>query len=750
MVQQFLMQFTGTLNRRRAYAATHPMVVSAEERLLENATALLADRDSFALGIARDELLIDGELYVTKSTYARELATRLHRRGVGAMTFERGLLLSQLSDALTWLASEKDFLPFAPTRSGGVLITTIGYDHLVLGDAIASAEASVSALWRTLAALAESGIVARDGTNREVSTIAGGSGTGAGTGDGSGGRGHGVSTGTGTGTETGSGMKSGQSLEHANVWQIDEVLEQAIDGALAQGSAEYLDGKLTGVDSERVLDALHDSMHDPAVARRTALALAQIATAARGSSAEGRKLLGGQLNGLLTRLGASTFAPIIGSLADRGMRSSFVTDVGDVLPFGTVVDWVQAAAIANGQQMSHHILRLMTKMSTLADTHPGELAETGFRDAARNLVRNWDLADPNPTEHVELLDRIARFERADASATEARTALGTTIVESSRVVQMALELDFVGEDTAAAADALVMSGFGPDLIDWCSTRGASPTALWVYGIATSEKAVRQLLLTEPVDRLQARALLEVLDQGATGVLLDVLEHAQARGTRMIVRQRLAEFGGGITPLLLTKLEDAPWFLVRNILTLLQEVAADEPSSGSAALLRLLEHPQVQVRTEALRVLVRNEQTRDAALQCALRDENERVVVLAIQLIADLVDGGTGLPPRLMSQLLGLVDGGDQSDPVRARAVRVAGSVVRDDIRDWLLRLATRRTPFLRRLKLVEPTQTAATALQILQRAYGSDPAVAGLRAIAAKASQDSRWQVRETAPERVP
>jgi len=703
MVQQFLMQFIGTLNRRRAYAASHPMVVSAEERLLECAKALLAERATFALGVARDALLVDGELYVTKSTYARELATKLHRRGVGAITFERSLVLSQLSDALTWFASEKDFLPFAPTRAGGVLITTIAYDHLVLTDATASAEASVTALWCTLAALAEAGTAVPVGTRRHTGPSAGGT---------------------------------------------DVALEAAIDDAVAPGSAMYVDGALTGVDSEQVLSALRASMHDPAVARRTAVALADIASSARGSTAAARDLLSSQLAGLLTQLGDAAVPPIIGSVADRTTRTAFVSDVVDALPVHAVVDWIRAAAIASEQQISHHLLRLMTKMATLADTRPEAHLEAGFRDAARDLVTNWELSDPNTTAHIALLDRIAHFDRSGASATEALTVLGTTVVESWRIVHMALEVDHAGEDTAAAADALVMTGFGPELIDVVAKSGGSRTATWLFGIATSEKAVRQLLLTEPVDRLQARALLEVLDERSSEVLLDILEQAQARGTRMIVRQRLAEFGSAITPQLLARLERAPWFLVRNILTLLQEGESVEASTRSQQLLRLLEHPQVQVRTEALRVLVRSEQSREAAIRRALRDENERVVLLAIQSASDLADGGTPLPLSLTSQLLALVDAGDQSDPVRARAVRAVGTVVRDDIRDWLVRLTTRRTAFLRQLKLVEPTQTAAMALQILQRVYADDPAVARVRTLAVKASSDTRWQVRETAAER--
>ncbi len=737
MIQQFLLQFTGTLNRRRAYAATHPMVVSAEKRLLECVNAVLVDRRSVTLGVARDELLIDGEPYVSKSTYARELATRLHRRGVGAITFEQGVVLAQISDALAWLAAERDFLPFAPTRAGGVQITTLGYDHLVLDDSMASAESTVSALWRTLAVLAEAGIL-HDGQSDRVGGVAGaaGSGTGAGT----------VTTGMGTGASIG----SGRGPIDPTAEPMDAELEQAIDDALAQGSAMYVDGTLTGVDSDKVLASLRASMQNPAVARRTAMALSEVASSARLIAPDARAVIGSQLNSMLQKLGNSSFAPIISSLADRTARTGFVTDVAQALPVGAVVNWIESAAAATEQQMSHQILRVMTKMATLADTTQESAVEEGFREAARDLVGNWDLADPNPAEHVALLDRIARFERTGASATEAVTVLGTSVVETSRIVQMSLELDVVGEDTAAAADALIASGSGPMFMEWASVVGATKTAHWLYGLATSEKAVRQLLLTEPVDRLQARAMLQVLDASSTDVLLDVLEHAEARGTRMIVRQRLAEFGSEITPSLLARLESAPWFLVRNILTLLQEFDGDVTRGTGDHLFKLLEHPQVQVRTEALRVLVLNDRSRDAALRLALRDANERIVVLAIQLVAELAEGGTRPSREITAQLMALVDAGDQSDPVRARAVRVVGSVTNDEIRDWLIRLVTKRSAILRRLKLLDPTQTAATALQLLQRTYGSVPAVKPVLALAARAAPDSRWQVRDVPTERTP
>jgi hypothetical protein len=96
----------------------------------------------------------------------------------------------------------------------------------------------------------------------------------------------------------------------------------------------------------------------------------------------------------------------------------------------------------------------------------------------------------------------------------------------------------------------------------------------------------------------------------------------------------------------------------------------------------------------------------------------------------------------------LVDTGRQSDPVRARAVRAIGNLRADDVRLWLLSLVTRRSTILRRVKLVEPTQTAATALQLLQRMYGDDPTVNQVRALLERAEPDGRWQVRDVPTEK--
>jgi hypothetical protein len=691
-LQELLMRLTGTLNRRRAYAGSHPMVQMSEEQLFEAISSMVKARHSLAVGVAKTDLLISGEPYITRSSFARELAMRLHRRGVGAITFLPAITLDQLRQALTWLATEVAGNPLervdtAPLLAG-ITITRVAYDQLVLGDAERAAEASGERLWRTLARLAAD-------------------------------------------TNPGSGNHPAITDERsAGVGFSDD---------------PDAGGPATPVDRESIVASIRKAVGNPDVARRTALALMELAQQGAIAPPELRSRIGDQLFNALERLGESSFSPIVKSLGEKAVQQQFTAQVVDVLPVATVTSWLQTAANANEQQLSHHMLRLMTKLSTFADDG-SEISQVDvFRNATRDLVNGWSLDDPNPEEHVALLDRIAMHERTRERAEEAPAS--STLIESSRLVQMALEIDVPGDDAGAAAESLVSSGKGSELMDWIISAGDTRAAAKLRDVARGDRAVKQLLLTEPVDRLQARALLESLDITSVGTLIDVLGASEARGTRMIVRQRLAEYGPGITSRLVSRLDDAPWYLVRNILTLLHEFAENTggESVDFATMTALLEHPQFQVRVEAFRVLMLQTSTRENTLRQALRDTNERMVNLALQQLVDLSESVRGyrLSDSMVSQLLSMVDGERHRDAVKARMIRALGISPNARVRDWLISLLTRKTKILRRMTLVDPTPVAVAALLVLQRTYQRDPIAEPILALARREGNDPRWHARD-------
>lgn len=686
-LQQLLMRFTGALNRRRAYAATHPMVVAAEQQLYESVALLHESRPVLTIGVMKTDLLIDGELYVTRSAYARELAMRLHRRGVGAITLQVGVPLQQLRELLGWLATEVASDSDAPDDRApdlsAISVTPVAYDQLALGDVERAAAASGEQLWRSLA------------------QIAGAASTERGTSDGDTGASHG-------------------------------------------GSVE--------TDHDAALAILREAVSEPEIARRTAMAFMDLAAQGASAAPAGRARIGEQLSDALHGLGAEAFAPVIRALGAPSVRQRFVSQVVDVLPMTAVSNWLAVAAQAQDLPLSRDMLRLMSKLSQHAQSHASASAEGVFRGAAQQVVKGWAPEDPNPEDHVALLDRIALHEHSRPEASS-RVATHFRAIESSRLVQMALEIDVDGDDAMAAAEALVAAGSGANMMEWIDQSGDTRTARRLVQIATSDAAIRQLLLTEPVDRLQARALLDRLDVTAADTLIDVLEAAEARGTRMIVRQRLAGFGADIMPLLTARLDCAPWYLVRNILTVLHEIAEanGDTAAGLTSMAALLDHAQVQVRTEAFRLLLLNTRARDAAIRRALRDDNERMVVLALQALTDSPDGDVELSAPLITELMAMVDAGKQNDTVRARMVRTLAQTRSDTVRDWLIGHVVKRSRILRRVTLNEPTQTAVAALQVLQKQYSKDPAVEPLIELARKHGYDRRWLPREPvgAPQQV-
>ncbi len=685
-IQQLVVRFVGTLNRRRRYSPGHPTVVLAEEQLLDAAVEALRDRSTITIGTARHELLINGTPWDRPHTDARELAAMLHRRGVGAVTLESGINLIEVRAALAWLSAESGGSSDASLHQSGLLITRTR----VRDDAVRDAQSAIASLWRELADVT--------GMQHE---------------------------------RTGPDPFAALPMEYAG---LPLIMDEAPAGT-------------TGFDTGVILDSLRGLLDDGTVARRTAVALLELTSHGVTTTDDGRRLIGDQVLSLLTQLGRASLTPIVTSLVETDRQQKLVTQTIDLLPVAEAVSWLEAAAATRAHQISPEMMRLMSKLASVAAASRASAAAGMFREAAHELMQRWTPADPDPAQHVELLARIAEFDRSSRGDSVRRSRVLTDSIESSRLVQMSLETDEVGEDTIAAVESLLAAGLVSSLIRWTATAGDSAAAQQLRAMATTERAVRQLLLTEPVDRLEARALLDALDVSTTDILIEILGEAGSKGTRLLVRQRLAEFGNAITPRLLARLDDGPWYLTRNLLSLLRDMETQRRGEGAAsdAIAALLGHPQVQVRLEALRVLIAmGDEVRTAALSRALRDDSERVLVAALQELGDAsVDHGA-LPPQIVVQLMALVDAGTLSDPVSARAIRTLTSARSDVVRDWLIGIVSRKSTLLRRLTLAEPTLPVVSALHVLTKVYADDPVSAKVMEVARSVRQEARWQVRES------
>lgn len=693
----FLTRLHVALNRRRTYGATHPMVVRTEEEALVALDGVLNTRSTFTIGVAKHDLMLNGAPLGGSGNVSRELGARLHRRGVGALTFHAGVDLDRLQTLLAWLAldptRETDDAPAAAETPNitGIIIGRLAYDALMMGEADRAADESMMALWQALAQIAS------DGTGRQY------------------------------------GFGSARSSEMVAASGDDESAFSVL-----QREEEHV------TDIAQSLQAL---VSQPEFARRTAVALMNLAAQGAQAPPELRARIGERLHGVISRLGDSSFAPIIRGLGQRAEQQQFMLQVVDVLPVLAVSNWLQVAASATEQELSHHLLRLMTKLSQHTVNKREGVTDATFRNAAKELVDGWVLSDPNPDEHIRLLDRIALVNEGMVqtlgSSAEADISNHT---EAARVVQMALEIDVVGDDALAAARMVAESGNLPHLLDWLQAAGATESARILRAQLMAPDAVLKLLKENPVDEPAARALLQTIDITMADTLLDALAKAESRDSRALITERLRAFGEPLRATLIARLDGASWFFARNLLGLLRDlIVGQKGNTDVGSMLRFLDHENPMVRVEAVRMLLDLDAVRDAAIRRGLLDMDERVAATVLDFVDSYLASPSGGRRRSLSigatgHLVKFVDLGKHSVALRVSALRAAATSGAPSVRDWLLARVLTRSTFLRRPVLAKPSLLNATALNALQRHYANDPLVAPALVLAQAVKGDAQWR----------
>src|SRR6266516_686065 len=104
----FLIELSIALHKHSMYPEGHPSLAPAAAGLTRRAALLLEDRATVSLGVARNQLVIEGVANDPKHPVLRELAGRLHRHHLGAITFRRGVEQGEVTDALRTLAMEAE------------------------------------------------------------------------------------------------------------------------------------------------------------------------------------------------------------------------------------------------------------------------------------------------------------------------------------------------------------------------------------------------------------------------------------------------------------------------------------------------------------------------------------------------------------------------------------------------------------------------------------------------------------------
>jgi len=651
------------------YPEDHPSLGPAAAGVLRRADALLQDRVSLSLGVARNQLVIEGVATDPRHPVLAELAGRLHRHHLGAVTFNRGVDAGEVQSMLRTLAVEADRTgqPLGlgdPARLSSwhhIRLHPMTYERLELID-------EKPELPPDLAADARSGDEA--------------------------------------------GMLRDARVRGAQLWI--GLARAALAGQIGEDDAPPTKPAV-------IAKAIDDHPRGEAYDQVIVGYLLQIAEELKSVGGQEAVELRRRTSRLIGEMRPETLRRLIDMGGDAAQRRKFVLDASLGMSVDAVLDIVKAAAEASQHSVSGSLMRMLSKLAAHAEQGTPQargLADRALREQVRGLLTGWSLENPNPEGYGFALQRMSQ------SAPEiSGPAGGIHAPEPERLVQMSLEVDAAGPRVYNACGALVDMGRLSELIDLLEAAPEGTIAaeeLW--GRAVSPDTLQWLLSSEPVDFATVDRVLPRLGVLAAEPLLDAMANAEVRATRRGLLDRLKRLGPMLGPSITAHLSDARWYVQRNLLSLLEELP-ELPMGFSV--LPWVSHPDPRVRLEAFKIGLKSRDERDRVITQALGDSEHRVVRLA--LIAAL----QGVPAPAVPHLIGIVNNRQGPPDLRQQAIRVLGLARTPESFDVLLSLVDGGRTLLGRRKLLPRSREMVAALTSLASGWGAEPRAMELLARAA-------------------
>lgn len=156
----FLVELANAINKHAMYPDGHPVLLTVADSLARSLGLIFRDRAALALGVSPNQIIVAGTATDVNHALVRDLASRLHRRNIGAVKLYRGVEPAEMVDLLRVVARDSanagDGAP-AERRWPHIRLHPVSYSQLELvGDSGETARASswAMSLWMGLAGAA--------------------------------------------------------------------------------------------------------------------------------------------------------------------------------------------------------------------------------------------------------------------------------------------------------------------------------------------------------------------------------------------------------------------------------------------------------------------------------------------------------------------------------------------------------------------------------------------------------------------
>ena len=627
-LSDFLIEFSIALHKHAMYPGGHPTLAPAAEGVARRLEGLLAERGKLSLGVARDQLIIEGVATDPKNPVLHDLADRLHRHQLGAVSFNRGVSSVELEEALKLVASDadrnEDPIGLRPAdkipRWPHLELYPLTFDRLELVGGPEDAE----------------------GTSKDVT----------------GGRGALLWVGLARAALAGDDRQAAAAprAPEPNAFRLDAPTptgDAAADAAKGQAGGP----DVTNAEPAAVAKAI--AAHERGTAYDQVIVgyMLQIADDLKAGGS-GQVALKKKMSRLITSLDEDTMARLIEMGGDLKQRRAFLNDASQGVSAEAVVDLAKAAQ-GTGAPISNSMMRMLGKLSQHAERGAPQrrtMADADLREQMAQLLKGWELSDPNPDGYSHALQKMSEAAPTMIVASEVAYA-----AEPERMVKMAIEAGGTGEPLDRAVSDFVLKGRIPDLVAILdSAPRDNPATQRVRDRVQDPDMLGAALRSQPVDFALVDQLIQAMGARAAKPMLDVLTESESRTLRRALIDRLLKHPDHTRPLLAERVNDQRWYVTRNMLFL----AAELPGALALDAKPFSQHEDSRVRREALRVLFRDGVERTRAICTALADDDPRVKRLALNAV---VEGG--VPEPAVPLIVSLAYDDENDTELRVAAVR---------------------------------------------------------------------------------
>lgn len=656
----FLIEFSIGLHKNAIYPPGHPLLENTTADLSARLAALLRDRATLSLGVARHQLIIEGVATDEKNPVLRELANRLHKHHLGAVKFSVGVTEDELTDMLAKASVDAGRLPRPLGLEGPEVLTQ--WPHIRLFPLT----------------FAQLQLIEEDPNATD---------------------------------EADDGLKASGSRAAA-LWV-------GLARAALVAQADKLDtDDPAGVDPAVVAQAIEEHKRDAAYDQVVVGYLLQIAEELKHKSGREAAALQRRISQLIAQLSPATLERLVRMGGNRKQQQKFVLDAAQGMALDAVIELVRAASESSGQNVSHSMVRMLSKLASHAESGPPPTrsqADGALRDQVKKLMEGWALDDPNPDGYREALEKMARAEPV------ARAVAQRYPIEPERLLAMGLEIETLGEQVWHSADVLAQQ---PDVAPLLNLVDNAPSlwmrdTLWRH-VATPQRLRLQLVL-DPLPVATLERIVRRMGVSAVDPLLDAFEECTDERRQQALTLLLERVGPAAGTEILARLPGMRWSQLRPLLALLGR--HPEWACGFDAT-QWMDHPDAAVRRETLRQLLRAPQSRDAAIVRALADADEGNVRLGLGAAM------TNCPHDAALILRTRADEALLSPDLRALGIRALSSDRAADTPTWLAGRVLRVGKLLKRETLASKSPEMLASIEGLAIHWRTHPAAAPVLALA--------------------